>query len=168
MRTIINNSTLPLCLEGRIDSNNAAAVEAELLDVKKRLREISVEGCEKLGQGGNGAVYRLDEDKIVKVYKPWMGLDAIDRERSFARTAFVNGIPSVIAYDVVKVGDCLGVVFEMLKSDTLGLLYAMNVVLVVGSGSERAMKSAPMIMDKLLRGVVIPNERAIRALYRRM
>ncbi len=394
MRTIINNNTLTLCLEGRIDSNNAAAVEAELfaavnenpkaslaidagsleyissaglrvlmklrkqagkalpvlnvspevyeifevtgftelLDVKKRLREISVEGCEKLGQGGNGAVYRLDEDKIVKVYKPWMGLDAIDRERSFARTAFVNGIPSVIAYDVVKVGDCLGVVFEMLKSDTLGhamrdhpenlehyveqyvalaktlhgthvpagsftriqevlhgeaenlgqwcspeeiallhsliddipeadtmthndlhpgnimiqdgelvlidmpevtmgppicdmvaifrdmisapqnksdaieytvgmdaeliqkvgnlffmkytgisdpaalgeyykklgLLYAMNVVLVVGSGSERAMKSAPMIMDKLLRGVVIPNERAIRALYRSM
>ena len=92
----------------------------ELLDVRKRLREISVEGCEKLGQGGNGAVYRLDEDKIVKVYKPWMELSAIDRERSFAKTAFVNGIPSVIAYDVVKVGDCLGVVFELLKSDTLG------------------------------------------------
>ena len=92
----------------------------ELLDVRKKLREISVEGCEKLGQGGNGAVYRLDEDKIVKVYKPWMELDAIDRERSFAKTAFVNGIPSVIAYDTVKVGDCLGVVFELLKSDTLG------------------------------------------------
>ena len=92
----------------------------ELLDVRKRLREISVEGCEKLGQGGTGSVYRLDEDKIVKVYKPWMELSAIDRERSFAKTAFVNGIPSVIAYDVVKVGDCLGVVFEMLKSDTLG------------------------------------------------
>ena len=91
-----------------------------LLDVRKKLREISVEGCEKLGEGGNGAVYRLDEDKIVKVYKPWMELSAIDRERSFAKTAFVNGIPSVIAYDVVKVGDCLGVVFEMLKSDTLG------------------------------------------------
>ena len=92
----------------------------ELLDVRKRLREISVEGCEKLGQGGNGAVYRLDEDKIVKVYKPWMELSAIQREQSFAKTAFINGIPSVIAYDVVKVGDSLGVVFELLKSDTLG------------------------------------------------
>ena len=92
----------------------------ELLDVKKRLRDVSVAGCEKLGQGGNGAVYRLDGDKIVKVYKPWMKLDAIDRERNFARTAFVNGIPSVIAYDTVRVGDCLGVVFELLKSDTLG------------------------------------------------
>ena len=92
----------------------------ELMDVRKRLREVSVEGCEVVGQGGNGTVYRLDEDTIVKVYKPWMELAAIQRERDFARTAFVNGVPSVIAYDVVKVGDCLGVVFEMIKSDTLG------------------------------------------------
>lgn len=92
----------------------------ELLNVRKKLREISVDGCEKLGQGGNGSVYRLDEDTIVKVYKPWMSLEAIDREREFARTAFINGIPSVIAFDVVRVGDCLGVVFELLKSDTLG------------------------------------------------
>ena len=92
----------------------------EILEVKKALRKISVEGCELLGQGGNGSVYRLDEDKIVKVYKPWMKLEEIQREQSFARTAFVNGVPSVIAYDVVQVGDCLGVVFELLKSDTLG------------------------------------------------
>ena len=92
----------------------------QLLDVQKKLREISIEGCDKLGEGGNGAVYRLDEDKIVKVYKPWMEMAAIEQERSFAKTAFVNGIPSVIAYDTVKVGECLGVVFELLRSDTLG------------------------------------------------
>ena len=92
----------------------------QLLKIRKQLREISVEGCEKLGEGGNGAVYRLDEDKIVKVYKPWMKQEEIDKERSFAKTAFINGIPSVIAYDTVKVGDCLGVVFELLRSDTLG------------------------------------------------
>lgn len=90
-----------------------------ILTVKKALREISIEGCEKIGEGGNGAVYRLDEDTIVKVYKSSIGLDVIDRERDYARTAFMNGIPSVIAYDMVKVGDCYGVVFEMLKSDTL-------------------------------------------------
>ena len=92
----------------------------ELFDVSRALREVSVEGLEPIGQGGNGTVYRLDDDTIVKVYKPWMGLDAIQRERDFARTAFVNGVPSVIAYDVVRVGDCLGVVFELIRSDTLG------------------------------------------------
>ncbi|MBQ9721369.1 MAG: phosphotransferase, partial [Oscillospiraceae bacterium] len=305
---------------------------SQLLNVRKKLSEISVEGCEKLGQGGNGAVYRIEEDKIVKVYKPWMSLEDIDRERSYAKTAFVNGIPSVIAYDTVRVGDCLGVVFELLASDTLGhamrdnpekleeyvdqyvalaktlhsthvpagsftriqddmhrkadrltqwctpeeiallhsliaeipdadtvthndlhpgnimiqngelvlidmpevtmgppicdlvaifrdmisapqnkpeaiefsvgmpveqiikagnlfftkytgitdpaalgeyfkklgLLYALNVVLVVGAGSERAMQIAPIIMDTLLRGVVVPNEQAIRQLYKTM
>ena len=34
----------------------------------KPMREVSVEGCELLGKGGNGAVYRLDEETIVKVY----------------------------------------------------------------------------------------------------
>ena len=94
-----------------------------ILNVKKALREISVEGCELIGEGGNGAVYRLNDDTIVKVYKAQidaLGLEEINREREYARTAFVNGIPSVIAYDMVKVGDKYGVVFEMLNSDTLG------------------------------------------------
>lgn len=95
---------------------------SELLDVRKKLREISIDGCELIGEGGNGKIYRLDQDTIVKVYRPHMEHEAIDQERDFARTAFINGIPSVIAYDVVRVKDTdsLGLVFEMLKSDTLG------------------------------------------------
>lgn len=33
----------------------------------KPMREVSIEGCELLGKGGNGAVYRLDPETIVKV-----------------------------------------------------------------------------------------------------
>ncbi|MBQ8966922.1 phosphotransferase [Ruminococcus sp.] len=91
----------------------------ELLDVQKKLREISVEGCEVVGKGGNGTVYRLDDDKIVKVYRS-QSLDAVKREQAFARTALINGVPSVIPYDTVRCGEYYGVVFEMLRSDTLG------------------------------------------------
>ena len=117
---------------GEVTLNNVSSEVYEILDVtgfttilnvKKALREISVEGCELIGEGGNGAVYRLDNDTIVKVYKAEIdvvGLEAINCEREYARTAFMNGIPSVIAYDMVKVGDKYGVVFEMLNSDTLG------------------------------------------------
>ena len=91
-----------------------------ILTVKKAIREISVDDCEIIGQGGNGTVYRLDDDKIVKVYRPNVGLQEIDKEREFAKTALVNGVPCVIAYDVVKCGESYGIVFEMLKSDTLG------------------------------------------------
>ena len=103
----------------------------DLLDVSKRLREISVDGCEKLGEGGNGAVYRIDDDKIVKVYKSTVSQAEVDKERSFAKTAFINGVPSVIAYDTVKVGDSLGVVFEMLRSDTLGHAIVANPVNII-------------------------------------
>ena len=91
-----------------------------ILEVQKALRQISVEGCPLLGKGGNGSVYRLDDGKIVKVYKPWMTRQTIDQERAFARNAFMNGVPSVIAYDLVRCGDCYGVVFELIKSKTLG------------------------------------------------
>ncbi len=91
-----------------------------ILDVKKAIREIDVTGCEIIGQGGNGTVYRLDDDKIVKLYRPTVKLEQIERERQFAKNALIGGIPCVIAYDVVKCGDRYGIVFEMLKSDTLG------------------------------------------------
>ena len=91
-----------------------------ILEVKKAIREIDVKGCEIIGQGGNGTVYRLDADTIVKVYRPIVRLEQIEREREFAKNALVNGVPCVIAYDVVKCGDSYGIVFEMLKSDTLG------------------------------------------------
>ena len=91
-----------------------------ILNVKKALREISVEGKEILGKGGNGTVYRLDDETIVKVYRPEHSLELIDRERAYAKAAFIAGIPSVIAYDMVKVGDRYGVVYEAMNSDTLG------------------------------------------------
>ena len=34
----------------------------------KTLKEISIDGCELLGKGGNGAVYKLDDERIVKIY----------------------------------------------------------------------------------------------------
>ncbi len=98
----------------------------ELLKVYKKPRRVEVEGCPVIGQGGNGTIYRLDDDTIVKVYQPWMTMEEISHEREYARTAFVNGIPSVIAYDVVQCGDCLGLVFELIKSSTLGSVMRDN------------------------------------------
>lgn len=68
---------------------------SQLMDVQKRLREMSLAGCEVIGTGGNGCDYRLDDDKIVKVFaKPDRAL--VEREQAFARTAFVSGVPCVI------------------------------------------------------------------------
>ncbi|MBQ7718618.1 MAG: anti-sigma factor antagonist [Clostridia bacterium] len=88
----------------------------EMIDVEKAYRVISVDGCEVIGQGANGKVYRLDRDTIVKVYFDPDSLPDIHRERELARKAFVLGIPTAIPYDVVRVGDGYGSVFELLNA----------------------------------------------------
>ena len=62
----------------------------ELMEVRKQLRTISVEGCQVIGKGANGTVYRIDKETIVKTFRPGSDISAIDRERKLARTAFVK------------------------------------------------------------------------------
>ena len=91
----------------------------ELMNVKKRLREVSVDGCPVIGRGYYGTVYRLDADTIVKVYASPDSIPLIENERKMARLAFIKGIPTAISYDIVKVGDSYGSVFELIKAETL-------------------------------------------------
>ena len=97
----------------------------EMMDISKASRVISVEGCEILGQGANGKVYRIDPDTIVKVYLSPDALPEIQRERELARAAFVLGIPTAIPYDVVRIeGGGYGSVFEMLNADSFAKILA--------------------------------------------
>lgn len=91
----------------------------EMIDIKKAYRQISVENCEVLGEGSNGIVYRYQPDIIVKVYKNSDALDDIQREREFAKAALVYGINTAIPYDVVKVNDKYGSIFELLSASFL-------------------------------------------------
>ena len=95
----------------------------EMLDVQKGYRKLSVEGCEVIGQGANGKVYRIDPDTIVKVYLNPDALPEIHRERELARTAFVLGVPTAIPYDVVRIeGGGYGSVFELLNATSFAKL----------------------------------------------
>lgn len=96
----------------------------ELIPIEKAYRVISIEGCEAIGQGSNGKVYRLDPDTIIKVYNNPDALPEIHRERELARAAFVKGIPTAIPYDVVRVGTGYGSVFELLNAKSFSKLIA--------------------------------------------
>ena len=182
MKTTLDENTLTLYPEGRIDTNNAiqiekealAAVEASpgadividakdlkyissaglrvlmklrkqtgekipvlnvsseiyeifettgftnLFDVSKVLRELSVDGCEIIGRGGFGIVYRLDPETVVKVYREGVGLDQLQEEKRCATTVFVHDLPTAIAYDTVRVGNSYGNVYELLNAVTVG------------------------------------------------
>ena len=92
---------------------------SEMIAVEKAFRNLSIDGCEIIGQGSNGIVYRLDPETIVKVYRNSDALDEMQREREISRKAFVLGIPTAIPYDVVRVGDKFGTVFELLNARSI-------------------------------------------------
>ena len=88
----------------------------EMMTVEKAYRVVSVEGCEVIGRGANGTIYRIDQDNVVKVYKNADALADIQHEREVAKLALILGVPTAISYDVVKVGDSYGSVFELLNA----------------------------------------------------
>lgn len=96
----------------------------EMITVEKAFRTLSVDGCEIIGRGAKGTVYRYDPETIIKVYKNPDSLPDIKNERELARKAFVLGIPTAISYDVVRVGDSYGSVFELLSAKSFSQLIA--------------------------------------------
>ncbi|MCR4744044.1 MAG: anti-sigma factor antagonist [Lachnospiraceae bacterium] len=94
----------------------------EIMEVEKAYRTIDVTGCEIIGSGSNGNVYRINGDTIVKVYNNPEALDDIKKERELAKKAFVLGVPTAISYDVVRVGEGYGSVFELLESKSLSAI----------------------------------------------
>ena len=105
-----------------------------IINIRKALRKIDLEKCERIGFGGNGAVYRVSEDEIVKVnYNPATYAD-LDMELAKAKEAFLLGIPTAISFDLVDCGEGRrGVVYETIKSRTLG----------------ETIQSSPELMDEL-------------------
>ena len=91
-----------------------------LMDIRKKMREISVDNCREIGRGAIGTVYRYDGDTIVKVYKGGEEMIPVIRaERERARKAFLLGIPTAIPFDTVKAGDRYGAMFEMVNAENL-------------------------------------------------
>ena len=115
------------------------------LNEDRPMREISIEGKEKVGESGTGVFYRLDEETVVKVYPAGVNFDLMIRKESEnAKNAFVAGVPMVIAYDIVKVGDRYGKVYEMRDYRTL-----MSVIMEDKSKAEDNIRRFAETVKKL-------------------
>ena len=97
-----------------------------MFDVQKRIREVSVDGCELIGQGASSKVYRINDDTIVKIFDKKIGFDRVKSEQEHAKAAFVNGIPTAIAFDIVKCGECFGTMYELIDASPLPVFLRDN------------------------------------------
>ena len=98
----------------------------DMVTIEKAYRKMSVEGCEFIAKGANGAVYRYDEETILKTYFAKDALPEIKQERENARKAFVLGINTAIPYGIVRVGDGYGTVTELLNATSVTKLIRAN------------------------------------------
>ena len=98
----------------------------EMVTIEKAYQRMSVEGCEFIAKGANGAVYRYDDETILKIYFAKDALPEIKQERENARRAFVLGVNTAIPYGIVRVGDGYGTVTELLNAVSVTKLIRAN------------------------------------------
>ena len=98
----------------------------DMVTVEKAYQRMSVEGCEFIAKGANGAVYRYNDETILKTYFAKDALPEIKQERENARRAFVLGINTAIPYGIVRVGDGYGTVTELLNATSVTKLIRNN------------------------------------------
>ena len=113
----------------------------DMVTVEKAYKRMSVEGCEFIAKGANGAVYRYDDETILKTYYSKDALPEIQQERENARKAFILGINTAIPYGIVRVGDGYGTVTELLN--------AVNVTKLLCDDPENIEKPVEYYVDLL-------------------
>lgn len=87
--------------------------------VSRKMRVLSIEDCELIGSGFFSQVYRVSDDSIVKVFIRDTSLEKINQERELAQNAFLLGIPAAITFDIVRVDEKYGLLFEAINGGTL-------------------------------------------------
>lgn len=96
------------------------------MDISPISRTISVDGCKMIGSGACGECFRIDDETIVKLYYSKVSNEEIENEKALAKKAFVMGVPTAISYDIVECDGRKGVVYELIKSKTVGELLREN------------------------------------------
>lgn len=91
----------------------------EMMTVEKTYPRISIDNCEFIAKGANGAVYRYDDETIVKQYFNRDALPEIMQERENSRRAFVLGVNTAIPYGIVRIGDGYGSLTELLNATSV-------------------------------------------------
>ncbi|MCR5603180.1 MAG: HD domain-containing protein [Lachnospiraceae bacterium] len=85
----------------------------------KKYREVSIDGCEHIGKGAKGDVYRYDDEMIIKVFNENNTYKDVEREIALSRKAFILGIPTAISFGIVSVGDHYGAMYELVDSEII-------------------------------------------------
>ncbi len=92
----------------------------------RKYKEVSVDGCKRIGWGAKGEVYRYDDELVIKVFNQNNTYRDVEQEISKSRRAFTLGVPTAISFGIVSVGKLYGAMYELLDSETISACIAKN------------------------------------------
>ncbi|MBQ7677313.1 MAG: anti-sigma factor antagonist [Lachnospiraceae bacterium] len=93
-----------------------------VLKTEPAFEEVSVEGLPVLGMGASCEVYRMDDERVLKLYLAEIPLALIRQEKEYAQTAFLSGVRTAVSYQIVTCGGRYGTIFELMHAKTLAEL----------------------------------------------
>jgi len=85
----------------------------------RKYKEVSIDGCQLIGTGAKGEVYRYDDELVIKVFNRNNTYRDVEREIFLSRKAFILGVPTAISFGIVSVGDRYGAMYELVASATV-------------------------------------------------
>ncbi|MBQ9527892.1 MAG: anti-sigma factor antagonist [Fretibacterium sp.] len=94
----------------------------QIFEVSRAMRDVSDKETRKIGYTGGITVYYLGEDTLMKVYPEGTSLESIEDERKYSQAALLSGIPTLIAFDVVTYQGRYGMLYELVKANTVSAL----------------------------------------------
>lgn len=90
-----------------------------MLDVKRSMPALDINGLEVIGGGVRSKVLRLDDERVVKVFDKNCTLEWIEEKKQHATKLIAAGIPAAISFETVKCGDNYGIIYEMMNAKTV-------------------------------------------------
>ena len=102
-------------------SDRSADNRSEKLKNKyKNIRQLDLSDTELVGGGNTADIYKIDEETMYKVYKPFISFEEIKREHMNSRKTFISGIPSPVTFNVFKNDEVYATKLEYLDGINLG------------------------------------------------
>jgi len=87
--------------------------------ITRKMRTIFLDRMDLEIKSINGGIYPQKDDSMVKIFNKGVSINEIRKERDTAQDAMLEGVPTLIPYDVVMVGDTYGIIYEAAGSTTL-------------------------------------------------
>lgn len=87
--------------------------------MKWQFKTISLAGLKPFAKGTTAECYRLDDETILKLYYIKYTENRVQLEKERARAALIVGIPTAISFDMVRVEERNGVIYEAVNGPTV-------------------------------------------------